>query len=121
MIKSAFNQTIDHYGFVAKQLSDLSGVSPNHISGFRRGINDVSTKKLEDLLEAMDSLQPGASQYFWLQLVGASLEFSALEARIMVADRRQLTKLLRMVTDRWETLDNSSSDRTDVSAELLAV
>jgi transcriptional regulator with XRE-family HTH domain len=61
-----FRKTMDHYKITGKQLSEVSGISENHISDFRRGKRKtgVSTKVLWQLIEAMETIAPGARTYF---------------------------------------------------------
>jgi len=59
-------ETMEHFNLTAKQLSQVSGISENHISDFRRSRNKtgVSTKVLWSLIEGMEQIAPGARQYF---------------------------------------------------------
>lgn len=61
-----FDKTLKRYAIKAKALSDLTGVSQNHISEFRGGKlkTGVTTDCLMRLLVGMDDLSPGARRYF---------------------------------------------------------
>jgi hypothetical protein len=66
MISTYFDRTLKYYGIQAKTLSQMTGVSENHISEFRRGKlrSGMTTTKLWELLIAMDQLEPGSKQHF---------------------------------------------------------
>ena len=70
MISEIFRLTIERYGISAKQLSQISGVSENHISEFRRGKTGISEEVLWKLIEAMDEVKPGSRGYFCERLAG---------------------------------------------------
>jgi transcriptional regulator with XRE-family HTH domain len=67
-----FQETMEHFQITGKQLSQVSGISENHISDFRRGKSKtgVSTKVLWQLLEAMEKIAPGSQQYFCFLMAG---------------------------------------------------
>lgn len=67
-----FDITMKRYGIQAKALSNLSGVSQNHISEFRSGKlkTGVTTDCLYRLLVGMDELSPGSRRYFCDLLAG---------------------------------------------------
>ncbi len=95
MISEIFRQTLEHYGITGKQISQLSGVSENHISEFRRGKSKtgVSTDVLWKFLEAIEEIQPGASVYFCSQMAKV---IAAENSKISTELPKQLESLLEM-------------------------
>ena len=66
ILSQFFQQTMEQYKITGKKLSQVSGVSENHISDFRRSRNKkgVSTMILWKLMEGMEEIAPGSRQYF---------------------------------------------------------
>lgn len=119
--QSAFDTTLKDYGIKATELAIAAGTTDRQISNFRNKNADIyAVKGLQNILEAMDVIAPGSKFYFWCQVADVPLA-ADMRAQIMVANKKQLTKLLRMVTDRWETLDSGSSEITESSSRLMAV
>ena len=119
--QDAFDLTLKDYGIKATELAAAAGITERQISLFRNKNADMyAVKGLQNILNSMDRIAPGSKFYFWCQVADVPLA-ADMQAQIMTANRRQLTKLIRMVADRWETLDNDSGDITEVPAELIAV
>lgn len=110
MICTYFDRTLKYYGIQAKALSQVTGVSENHISEFRRGKlkTGMTTAKLWDLIVAMDELAPGSREYFCMLMSGVS-EFSPkhlgvgeqLEYLIDVADEEDINRLFIKIAQVW--------------------
>ncbi len=114
-LATSFDATLKRYRISAKELSKLTGVSENHISEFRRGKGDVSTKILSRLLDAMENLSPGSKQHFCQMISGQSprsLEQSLIQI-IQAADEDELLDAMGAITNRFRHLrhfsDNSMS------------
>jgi transcriptional regulator with XRE-family HTH domain len=99
-VNECFKKAMDSYGIQGKQLAELVGVSPQHISEFRTGKKWVSQELFESLLEAMDAISPGSRAYFCALLAGHSVS-------------------VRSNTNLIEAIENSNDD--DIEAILSAI
>jgi transcriptional regulator with XRE-family HTH domain len=81
-----FSRTMEYYKISGKELSQVSGISENHISEFRRGKRKtgVSTGVLWQLLEGMEKIAPGARSYFAALLAGVDQkqEIETLDTKV---------------------------------------
>ncbi|MBD2364954.1 hypothetical protein H6G36_27975 [Anabaena minutissima FACHB-250] len=106
-LSQSFDATIKKYRISAKKLSSETRVSENHISEFRRGKCDVSTTVLSKLLDGMETLAPGAKQYFCYLMSGhqqsSSLKQSLVEI-IQVADEDELLDAMGAIANRFRHL-----------------
>jgi DNA-binding Xre family transcriptional regulator len=103
-VSELFDRTLISYGVVAKDLSEITGISENHISKFRRGKGDVTTEILFRLLEGMDELKPGSRSHFCLMLAGRRSVSSVgeqLEHLIESADDEDVEIALLAIAQRW--------------------
>lgn len=123
MISTYFDRTLKYYGIQAKALSQMTGVSENHISEFRRGKlkTGMTTAKLWDLIVAMDELAPGSRKYFCMLMSGVN-EFcpkqlsvgEQLEYLIDVADDEDLNRLFIKMGRIWTHRRNKVKSRNNV-------
>ncbi|HLO50047.1 MAG TPA: helix-turn-helix transcriptional regulator [Kamptonema sp.] len=112
MISEIFRLTIERYGISAKQLSQISGVSENHISEFRRGRTGISEEVLWKLIEAMDEVKPGARAYFCERLAGGD-EFANGTPISSLSQLESLWEIQNMV-------DSLSDDRLALLMMVVA-
>lgn len=119
-MEKLFDSTMKRYRVEAKALSELTGVSQQHISQFRLGKlkTGVTTDCLMRLLIGMDELSPGARRYFCDLLAekkSHSQEFQGeLEFLIDAADEDELKKaMFKILGKLFPKEDAKSSDRTD--------
>ncbi|MCL1473100.1 helix-turn-helix domain-containing protein [Argonema antarcticum] len=114
MIPEIFRQTLEYYGITGKQISQVSGVSENHISEFRRGKSKtgVSTDVLWKFLEAMEKIRPGSCAYFCSQLAKAGGSEGISESDCP----KQLESLLEM----QNFVDGLSDDRLALLLMVVA-
>lgn len=73
MIHQLLRQTQDRYRITSKALAKKSEITPQHLSEFRNGNSELSTKVLWQMLQAMDELAPGSRRYFCSLLGGRSI------------------------------------------------
>ncbi|MFB2839813.1 hypothetical protein [Floridanema evergladense] len=134
MISTYFDRTLKYYGIQAKALSQMTGVSENHISEFRRGKlkTGMTTTKLWDLIVAMDELAPGSRKYFCMLMSGVN-EFcpkqlsvgEQLEYLLDVADDEDLNRLFIKMGRIWTHRRNNvkcnsyTAGSNDVDSEVL--
>jgi len=79
MLSQCFKKTLKDYKITAKQLSDMTGISQNHLSEFRRGKSRISDELLWKLLLAMDEVQPGARKHFCSLMAGEPVDQKRIE------------------------------------------
>lgn len=111
MISTFFRQTLEKYNIKGKRLSEISGVSENHISEFRRGKATVSAEILWKLLIAMDEIAPGARQYF-CSLLGAEKSYSfrgELVEMIEAATDEEIETVMLAIAKKWRGAKHSST------------
>lgn len=107
LISRRFDLNLKLYGITGKKLSEVTGVSQNHISEFRRGKGSVSTEVLAKLVEGMEAIAPGAGENFWPGLVPSGGLQSArgfgeqLELLVEAADEEEVEKLLLLIARKW--------------------
>lgn len=59
----AFDYILEEYKISAKEISELSGIDKSVISRFRNGHTDISTNRLQKLIQ---SLPPQAKAHFYM-------------------------------------------------------
>lgn len=70
MFRQAFVEVQESRRITGKVISEISGVSTNHIAQFRKGHRDVTSNTLWQLVEAMEKVSPGAKLEFCQCLAG---------------------------------------------------
>lgn len=116
MISEFFDLTLKRYGIQAKALSNLSGVSQNHISEFRGNKlkTGVTTDCLWRLLAGMDELAPGSRQHFCDLIAGKKKPqqgFAAdLEFLIEAADESELESAMMQIVRRMFPKEDTSAN-----------
>ncbi len=124
LMEEIFDLTLKRYGIQGKALANLSGVSENHISEFRRGKlkTGVTTDCLLKLLEAMDQLSPGARRFFCDLLAGKKKlpqRFqSELEFLIDAADENELESAMLQIVARMFPKSEENTDRNSTVDRL---
>lgn len=120
-MEKLFDSTMKRYRIEAKALSELTGVSQQHISQFRLGKlkTGVTTDCLMRLLLGMEELSPGARRYFCDLLAGKKNDsngFAAeLEFLIEVAEPEELEiAMLQIVRRMFPKEEKDSGDPTDM-------
>ncbi len=132
MIHEFFDLTLKRYGIKAKSLSDLTGVSQNHISEFRshKLKTGVTSDCLWRLLTGMDELAPGSLRHFCDLLAGKKkpqqgfaedLEFlieaaddSELETAMLLIVRRMFPKEDEKFGNSANAIENTSRVKSSI-------
>jgi len=117
MIGIYFKKTTSTYGITGKRLSELSGVSENHISEFKTGKRSVTADVLWRLLTAMDEIEPGSKKYFCNLLAGGENQpvnqpqsvGEQLERLIAAADDEEIEAAMLAIAKKWRSKVTSSS------------
>jgi transcriptional regulator with XRE-family HTH domain len=122
LLHQAFDRTLKYCQIAAKDLADVSGVSTSRISQFRNGRgSDLTSRAIDDLLNAANNLHPQAKQVFAMLLSDQNPEFvdfsSSWQKSIAIdsMDTSQISQLLVAIADR---LDGSNPMRNQ-HPELL--
>lgn len=102
MLSQYFRKTLKDYKITAKQLSDITGISQNHLSEFRRGKSCISDEVLWKLLMAMDEVKPGARRHFCLLMAGESVERERIGNLVKDLPEDDLPDLFFALAQRWE-------------------
>lgn len=108
----AFDITLKSYSITGKALSSQSGVSQNHISGFRNGDN-ITVETLSKLMKAMDQINPGSVNHFLRQVMETAsadprpAKFKAsLENLIESATDEEIEGLMVAIARKWRLKSN---------------
>ena len=117
--RQAFVKTRKYFGIKGNKLHQISGVSENHISEFTRGKRDVSSKVLDQLIEGMEQLKPGAKRYYCNCLFGKNIDspepILSPEQFVSVLDTEELSKLMFAVAARLgEQAKKKNSSQSDL-------
>jgi len=127
-MEEIFALTMKRYGIRGKDLSDLSGVSVNHISEFKnkRLKTGVTTDCLLRLLDAMDQLSPGAKKFFCDTLSGSQYQQKfALELEFLIdaASEEELEtamlQIVRRIFPKSEEITDANSADSRVKSSAL--
>lgn len=109
----AFDTTLKSYSITGKALSSQSGVSQNHISGFRNGDN-ITVEALSKLMKAMDQMNPGSVNHFLKQVMELTApaeprpaKFKAsLENLVESATDEEIEGLMVVIARKWRLKSN---------------
>jgi transcriptional regulator with XRE-family HTH domain len=70
MLYQFFTETQDKHGVSSKDLAEAVGITPKHLSEFRRGRANITLDLLWRLVDELDRLSPGARRDFGLRIAG---------------------------------------------------
>jgi transcriptional regulator with XRE-family HTH domain len=70
MFREIFKKVKESRGITGKAISEVTGISQNHISKFLSAERDVTTETLWRMVKGMDIVSPGAEQEFFQDLTG---------------------------------------------------
>ncbi|PSF33893.1 hypothetical protein C7H19_19410 [Aphanothece hegewaldii CCALA 016] len=125
MFREIFKKVKESRGITGKAISDVTGISQNHISKFLSGERDVTTDTLWRMIKAMESVSPGAEQNFFEDLTGYTgrpslkqiVENAEPQDLLQVMGNSQFAALISAFADNLsqeeanKTLENSASLR----------
>ena len=123
LIHESFDKTLREYGISAKVLARLAKVSEGHISNFRNGKGGaMSHTTLEEILNAMERLEPGSKSYFYLLLAGKNNEqVDDIDILVQSMDDVQLGNLLTAIARRVSPKTSQLDESAFRSTEQIAV
>lgn len=81
-LSAALNETLNHFGISAKQLSETTGVRQATISEFRNGKREIHTSQFERIVSG---LSPEAKQYLFLKAFIGQLDQEGIAMLLNVA------------------------------------
>lgn len=70
MLRKIFREVKESHGITGKAISELTGISQNHISEYINGKRDVTSETLWRMVDAMEHLSKGAAADFGYKLTG---------------------------------------------------
>lgn len=122
LIHESFDKTLRKYGISAKTLAQLANVSTSHLSQFRNGKGGaMSHTTLEEILNAMERLEPGSKSYFYLLLAEKNLEYTDIDILVQSMDDVQLGNLLNAIARRVSPKTSQLNESAFRSVEQIAV
>ena len=123
LIHESFDKTLRKYGISAKTLAQLANVSASHLSQFRNGKGGaMSHTTLEEILNAMERLEPGSKSYFYLLLAGKNNEqVDDIDILVQSMDDVQLGNLLTAIARRVSPKTSQLDESAFRSTEQIAV
>ena len=122
LIHESFDKTLRKYGISAKTLAQLANVSTSHLSQFRNGKGGaMSHTTLEEILNAMEQLEPGSKSYFYLLLAGKNFEYTDIDIFVQSMDNMQLGNLLTAIDKRVSPKVSQLNENELQSDEKVAV
>lgn len=122
LIHESFDKTLRKYGISAKTLAQLANVSASHLSQFRNGKGGaMSHTTLEEILNAMEQLEPGSKPYFYLLLAEKNLEYTDIDILVQSMDDVQLGNLLNAIAKRVSPKTSQLNESAFQSVEQIAV
>lgn len=101
MLREFFGEVKRHHGITGKAISELSGISQNHISEYINGKRDVTSETLWRMIEAMDKISPGARKDFALKIASDRPEIPYEEL-----DEDELAEEMIKLGRAWKTIRN---------------
>ncbi|MEL4897485.1 helix-turn-helix domain-containing protein [Crocosphaera sp. Alani8] len=102
MFRQTFKKVKTKRGITGKALSQITGISENHISEFLNGKRDVTTEKLWEMIMGLEKLSPGSKQDF-AEFIGdgQSLKVTLdLERTVQELDVKDFLQLWQVASER---------------------
>jgi transcriptional regulator with XRE-family HTH domain len=101
MLREFFGEIKRHHGITGKAISELTGISQNHISEYINGKRDVTTDVLWRMIEAMNEISPGAKKDLALKIASVRPEITYEEL-----DEDELAEEMIKLGRAWKTIRN---------------
>lgn len=108
LIYEAFHNTLKRYDISGKALAGVAGVSESLVSQFRHGKKGVTDEMLDNLLQAMQKIAPGARKHFCSLVAGELVEGAGVENAIKEISAEEIPELLIAIARRWKSVDHPS-------------
>jgi transcriptional regulator with XRE-family HTH domain len=121
MFREIFKEVKKCRRITGKAISQITGISANHISEYINGKRDVTGDTLWRMIEAMEELSPGARCQFGREIIGdrsaQSVEDNRLEINFDELDENQLADCMVALGKAWK---NKQISKNSDNKELLA-
>lgn len=98
-IQNAFNQALVSSRIRAADICNIANISPSHLSAWKKGDKEVSTKVLNKMLDALEQADPKALETFVISLLGREPN-QRLTSNKLLAD--EIIKLAESIKSRSE-------------------
>lgn len=119
-INDLFVTTMTKYGIKAKELAELTGISAQQVTEFRRGRSWLSQETFESLLENMDRLSPGSKTYFCSLLANQAITRTDKKQQLIEmienANSEEIEAVLLAIGRKWK--DSHSSINSNQYAKV---
>lgn len=89
-----------------KALARVAGVSESLVSQFRHGKKGVTDEMLDNLLQAMQKIAPGARKHFCSLVAGELVEGAGVENAIKEISAEEIPELLMAIMRCWKSVDH---------------
>ncbi|MEG4584641.1 helix-turn-helix transcriptional regulator [Microcoleus sp. MOSTC5] len=118
LIYEAFHNTLKRYDISGKALARVAGVSESLVSQFRHGKKGVTDEMLDNLLEAMQKIAPGARKHFCSLVAGELVEGAGVENAIKEISAEEIPELLMAIARCWKSVDHPSIYATSALMQI---
>ncbi|MEA5511808.1 helix-turn-helix transcriptional regulator [Crocosphaera sp. UHCC 0190] len=115
MLRQYFKKVKAERRVTGKALSQITGISENHISEYLNGKRDVTSEKLWEMMEGMEQLSPGAKDDF-AELIGKARTMRVeinLEKTVQEMDVRDFLHLWQVASQRMTEIYQDNQKKTE--------
>ncbi len=115
MLRQYFKNVKTERRITGKSLSQVTGISENHISEYLNGKRDVTSDKLWEMMEGMDKLSPGAKEDL-AELIGQARPMKVeinLEKTVKEMDVRDFLHLWQVASERMTEIYQDNQKKVD--------
>ena len=115
--REAFIRTQSYYRITGTALHEITGISRNHISEFINSKRDMRTSLLDQLVLAMEELEPGALQFYTDELKGKKFKVIVPDPQALVdaMDDRQISELMFAIAAKMGNKINSQQQKEQLA------
>ena len=115
MLRQYFKKVKTERHITGKALSQVTGISENHISEYLNGKRDVTSDKLWEMMEGLERLSPGATDDF-AELVGKGRPMKVeinLEKTVQEMDVRDFLRLWQVASERMTEIYQDNKKKAE--------
>ena len=116
-INESFVTTMSKFGIKAKDLAELTGISAQQVTEFRRGRSWLSQDTFESLLENMERLSPGSKRYFCGLLANEAIAHTDKKQQLIDmienANPEEIEAVLLAIGRKWHKDYNPSVNNNE--------
>lgn len=123
MFYKIFKKIQTRHGIKAIEIKEISGIGNQHLSEFGSGKVDLTSKKLWAVIEAMETISPGAKADFAAEIANfedrAELDIDPVEL-VESATEEQLNEILLAIANRYRKEKEVNSRKSTEENKLKA-